>query len=113
MADPVHASVLTAARWPGVEIRLLVALQTVAAEGSFSHAARKLGYTQSAVSGQILALERAVGARLLDRVRGARSVELTSEGRILVQHASVITARLGAAQAEIEALRGSPRLRAV
>jgi hypothetical protein len=56
MADPVHTSVLTAARWPGVEIRLLVALQTVAAEGSFSHAARKLGYTQSAVSGQILAL---------------------------------------------------------
>jgi molybdate transport repressor ModE-like protein len=113
VADPIHAPVLTAVRWPGVEIRLLVALQAVAAEGSFSHAARKLGYTQSAVSGQIIALERAVGARLLDRVRGARSVELTSEGRILVQHASVITARLGAAQAEIEALRGSPRLRAV
>jgi molybdate transport repressor ModE-like protein len=113
MADRIHKAPLTATRWPGVEIRLLVALQAVAAEGSFSHAARKLGYTQSAVSGQIIALERAVGARLLDRVRGARSVELTSEGRILVQHASAITARLDAAQAEIEALRGSPRLRAV
>jgi DNA-binding transcriptional LysR family regulator len=113
VADPVHATGLTTTRWPGVEIRLLVALQAVAAERSFSHAAHKLGYTQSAVSGQILALERAVGARLLDRVRGARSVELTSEGRILVQHASVITARLDAAQREIDALRGSPRLRAV
>ena len=113
MADRLHAAPLSATRWPGVEIRLLVALQAVAAEGSFSHAARKLGYTQSAVSGQIIALERAVGARLLDRVRGARSVELTPEGRILVQHASAITARLDAAQAEIEALRGSPRLRAL
>ena len=113
MADRLHARVVNATAWPGVEIRLLVALQAVAAEGSFSHAAHKLGYTQSAVSGQIIALERAVGARLLDRVRGARSVELTSEGRILVQHAAAITARLGAAQAEIEALRGSRLLRAV
>jgi len=102
---------MTAAPWPGVEIRLLVALKTVATTGSFSLAARRLGYTQSAVSGQIIALERAVGTRLIDRVRGARSVGLTPAGGVLLRHAEEITARLAAAQAELEALRGSPRLR--
>jgi molybdate transport repressor ModE-like protein len=96
---------VSAAPWPGVEIRLLVALEGVASAGSFSRAARTLGYTQSAVSGQILALERAVGARLVDRVRGARSVRLTPEGDVLLQHASAITERLAAAQTEIRALR--------
>ena len=97
---------MTAAPWPGVEIRLLVALEGVATAGSFSLAARELGYTQSAVSGQILALERAVGARLVDRVRGARSVRLTREGAVLLHHATAITARLAAAQTEIRALGG-------
>jgi DNA-binding transcriptional LysR family regulator len=96
---------MTATPWPGVEIRLLVALESVAAAGSFSLAARRLGYTQSAVSGQIIALERAVGSRLVDRVRGARSVRLTPEGGVLLRHAEEITARLAAAQSELHALR--------
>ena len=96
---------MNATPWPGVEIRLLVALRSVASAGSFSLAARQLGYTQSAVSGQILALERAVGARLVDRVRGARSVRLTAEGDVLLQHATAITARLAVAQTELRALR--------
>jgi molybdate transport repressor ModE-like protein len=98
---------VNATPWPGVEIRLLVALRSVASTGSFSLAARQLGYTQSAVSGQILALERAVGARLVDRVRGARSVRLTTEGDVLLQHATAITARLAVAQTELRALRAS------
>ena len=101
------------APWPGVEIRLLVALERVAAAGSFSGAAQQLGYTQSAVSGQIVALERAVGARLIERVRGGRSLRLTREGEALCRHAVAITARVAAAQAELAGLRDSPRLRAV
>jgi DNA-binding transcriptional LysR family regulator len=93
--------------WPGVEIRLLVALERVGTTGSFSRAATELGYTQSAVSGQISALERAVGVRLVDRVRGARSVGLTKEGAVLYRHAVDITSRLWSAHAELEALRAA------
>ena len=93
--------------WPGVELRLLVALEGVGSTGSFSRAAAQLGYTQSAVSGQISALERAVGARLVDRVRGARSVCLTPEGVVLYRHAVDITSRLWSAHAELESLRAA------
>src|SRR3954447_17361645 len=98
--------------WHGVELRHLIALRAVAAERSFSAAARSLGYTQSAVSGQILALERLIGARLFVRVRGTRPLELTAEGRILLGHASAILERLQAAQLEISCAHDpEPRLR--
>src|SRR3954469_25851138 len=86
--------------WPGVEIRLLVALKRVGTTGSFSRAATQLGYTQSAVSGQISALRSAVGAGVVDRVRSTRSVHLTAEGAVLYRHAVDITSRLWAAHAE-------------
>jgi DNA-binding transcriptional LysR family regulator len=95
--------------WHGVELRHLIALRAVAAERSFSAAARMLGYTQSAVSGQILALERLIGARLFVRVRGTRPLELTEEGSVLLGHAIAILARLEAAQAEMGAVRDRPQ----
>jgi DNA-binding transcriptional LysR family regulator len=95
--------------WHGVELRHLIALRAVAAERSFSAAARTLGYTQSAVSGQILALERLIGARLFVRVRGTRPLELTEEGRVLLGHAIAILARLEAAQAEMGAVQERPQ----
>jgi molybdenum-dependent DNA-binding transcriptional regulator ModE len=104
MADRLYETPLSfGSPWPGVEIRMLVALERVAATGSFSRAAAQLGYTQSAVSGQIGALERAVGVRLVDRVRGARTVGLTAEGVVLYRHAVEITARLRSAHAELAA----------
>src|SRR5438094_963796 len=84
-------------QWLGVELRHLAALEAVAEEGSFGRAARRLGYTQSAVSQQIAHLEKIVGARLLERPGGPRAVSLTDAGRLLLRHADAIVARLAAA----------------
>jgi len=89
--------------WLGVELRHLAALQAVAEEGSFGRAAERLGYTQSAVSQQIQALERIVGQRLVERPGGPRRVSLTEAGELLLRHAEGIVARLQAAQADLAA----------
>ena len=91
-------------RWLGLDLRHLVALKTIADEGSFGKAAERLGYTQSAVSQQIAALERIVGLRLIERPGGPRPVSLTEAGRILLRHADAIQARLLAAKADMSAL---------
>jgi|SRR5215208_1096111 molybdate transport repressor ModE-like protein len=90
----------------GVELRHLVALQAVAREGSFGRAARSLGYTQSAVSQQIAALERAVGERLVERPGGPKPVSLTEAGELLLRHANAIVARMQAAAADLAAFSG-------
>jgi DNA-binding transcriptional LysR family regulator len=99
--------------WHGVELRHLAALEAIATTGSFSAAGARTGYSQSAISGQIAKLERIVGARLIARLRGSRKVALTPEGQVLLDHARVITARLGAAKAELSTMidEGRPTLR--
>lgn len=82
-----------------------MALKAIADEGSFGRAAARLGYTQSAVSQQIAALERIVGLRLVERPGGPRPVALTEAGRVLVRHADAIHARLQAAKADMAALQ--------
>jgi DNA-binding transcriptional LysR family regulator len=89
--------------WAGLELRHLIALQAVAEERSFGRAADRLGYTQSAVSHQIAALEGLVGERVIERGRGQRSIELTQAGALLARHADAIVARLRAAQADYAA----------
>jgi DNA-binding transcriptional LysR family regulator len=89
--------------WLGVELRHLAALQAVAEEESFGRGAERLGYTQSAVSQQIQALERIVGQRLVERPGGPRRVSLTEAGELLRRHAAGIVARLQAAQADLAA----------
>ena len=91
-------------RWLGIELRHFLALEAVAREGSFGKAATALGYTQSAVSQQIAALERIVGQRLVERPGGPRPVSLTEAGRLLLTHADAIAARVAAAQADLDAL---------
>src|SRR4051812_25994980 len=99
--------------WHGVELRHLAALEAIAACGSFSAAGARTGYSQSAISGQIAKLEQIVGARLIARLRGSRNVALTPEGEVLLEHARVINARLGAARADISNMLddGCPTLR--
>ena len=92
------------ASWVGLEIRHLQALEAVAREGSFRGAAQRLGYVQSAISHQILALERVVGTTLVQRTRGSRRSVLTPAGEAVLEHASAILARVRAAQVDLTAL---------
>jgi DNA-binding transcriptional LysR family regulator len=89
--------------WLGVELRHLAAFEAVATEGSFRRAAVKLGYGQSAISQQIAALEKAVGARLIERSPGLGGLSLTPAGELLLGHASAILSRLQAAEADVSA----------
>lgn len=65
-----------------MELRHLATLVKIAELGSFSAAARELGYTQSTVTMQMQALERDLDAPLFDRI--GRSVHLTENGRVAV-----------------------------
>jgi DNA-binding transcriptional LysR family regulator len=95
---------LTLMNFRNVELRHLAALEAVGRTHSFVAAARELGYTQSAISQQIAALERAVGQRLVERPGGPRPVALTEAGTLLLRHADSIVAQLDAAEADMAAL---------
>jgi DNA-binding transcriptional LysR family regulator len=95
---------MAANSWLRLELRYLAALEAIAATGSFGGAADELGYTQSAVSQQIAALERLIGQALIDRPGGRRPVGLTQAGSLLLEHAEAALARLRMAQAQLEAL---------
>ena len=90
--------------WIGIELRHFAALEAVIEEASFNRAAQRLGYTQSAVSQQIAALERAVGQTLVERRGRARPVAPTEAGRRLLEHVRAIASRLDAAQVDLAAL---------
>ena len=90
--------------WIGIELRHFLALEAVAQESSFNRAAAKLGYTQSAISQQIAALERIVGQKLIERPTGAQPRRLTRAGEVLIEHAHAIGVRLASAQADLESL---------
>ncbi|MGW0699078.1 LysR family transcriptional regulator [Streptomyces sp. NPDC002867] len=83
---------------------LLRTFVTVVRVGSFSAAARELGYTQSAVSQHIAALEHDLGAPLLLR----RPVVPTEAGARLLEHAGPLLLRLDAARADIARLLSAP-----
>jgi DNA-binding transcriptional LysR family regulator len=90
---------------PDLELRHLLALSAVAKERTFARAADRLGYTQSAVSQQIAALERVVGGSVFDRPGGPRPVELTPLGTLLLRHADDVLGRLGSLGDDLERFR--------
>lgn len=71
-------------------------LRHVAQTGSFAAAGENLGYSQSAVSRQIAALEKAVGETLFER--GRRGVILTDAGEVLLSTATRVVGELDGAQ---------------
>jgi DNA-binding transcriptional LysR family regulator len=88
-----------------LDLRHLVALDAVAAEGTFARAAERLGYTQSAVSQQIAALERTVGQKVFDRPGGPRPVELTPFGAELLRGGRDLLVRVEALADELDRFR--------
>jgi molybdate transport repressor ModE-like protein len=87
-----------------LDSRRLRVLLHVARTGSLAAAAAELGYTPSAVSQQIRALERELGTVVLER-RG-RGVVLTEPGQALAVHAQSVLDELRAAEAAVEAIAG-------
>lgn len=100
-----HTDSHPADNWFGVEVRHLAALEAVARVGSFGRAADELGYTQSAVSQQIAALERIVGEKLVERPGGPRAISMTEAGTLMLRHAEAVVNRLAAARADMLALQ--------
>jgi DNA-binding transcriptional LysR family regulator len=84
-----------------LDVHRLRLLQEFAERGTIAATAAALGYTPSAVSQQLAALEREAGAALLDR--SARSAELTDAGRRLAGRAAEILALIEAAEADLAA----------
>ncbi|MGW5425133.1 LysR family transcriptional regulator [Streptomyces sp. NPDC003943] len=84
---------------------LLRTFVAVARLASFSEAARDLGYTQSAVSQHIAALEADLGLPLLTR----RPVAPTPAGERLLEHAGSLLLRLDAARVDLARFAAAPR----
>ena len=89
-----------------LDLHRLRLLKEFADRGSIAAVAASLGYTPSAVSQQLAALEREAGAALLDRT--ARSAELTDTGRRLAGHAEHILTAVEAAEADVSAQTQEP-----
>src|SRR5437868_6357010 len=81
--------------------RRVLTFRAVAHHRSFSAAARELSLSQPSVSTQVAALEREVGARLLEREPGG--LRLTPEGGILLEHADAIADRFRLAGEQLTA----------
>src|SRR6202167_4374364 len=94
-----------------LDLHRLRLLQEFAARASIAGPAAVLGYTPSAVSQQLAALEREAGIALLDR--SARRAELTDAGRRLAGHAARILALVEEAETDLSAQAQEPAGRVV
>lgn len=71
-----------------MDIKTLKSFIHVAELGSFTKAAKELGYAQSTISSQIKQLEIELGAHLLERIN--HTVTLTSKGKEILKYAHQI-----------------------
>ncbi|MBB5917237.1 DNA-binding transcriptional LysR family regulator [Nocardia transvalensis] len=81
-------------------------VREAARTGSFSRAAERLGYTQSAISRQVTLMEQAAGGPLFERL--ARGVRPTAAGRIVLRHADALLDGLDTVRDELRDLGDRP-----
>ena len=81
----------------------LLTLWQIGRSGSFSAAARTLGWSQPAISQQITRLEKQTGLTLVRRT--SHGVELTDAGEMLARHGGMIAERLSRAAHELDDFR--------
>ena len=77
-------------------------IREIALSGSFTAAARLLGYSQPAISRQVAAMEAAAGYPLF--IREPRGVRVSAAGAVVVGHAGRILAGVDALQQDLAAL---------
>jgi LysR family transcriptional regulator, regulator for metE and metH len=93
-----------------LDVRHMRLVRTIAQEGSVTRAASRLNTTQSALSHQLLNLERVLGLKMFDRI-GKRMLA-TAAAESLLQTSTEVLQLLGAAERELRALSGGrPSLR--
>ena len=83
----------------GISLRALQVFAAVEETGSLTAAAARLGGTRSAVSQQVTNLEKAVGARLIDRM--SRPAILTPAGKVVLRHAQRMLQVISEVQTEL------------
>ena len=86
-----------------LDLRRLRVLREVALRGTIAAAADALGFTPSAISQQLTALERESGSVLLERI--GRGVRLTDAGQVLVERTEPVLVALEEAKAALESSR--------
>ncbi|MFH8804579.1 LysR family transcriptional regulator [Streptomyces sp. NPDC017936] len=86
-----------------LDVRRMQVLRAVITSGSVTAAAAHLGYTPSAISQQISALEKETGMTLLRRA--GRGVAPTAAGLLLTRYTAVISQHLAEAETALADLR--------
>lgn len=86
-----------------LDVHRLRIFRSVVASGSVQAAAANLGYTPSAVSQHLTALQRETGLTLI--ARSGRGIRPTAAGRALATHADDVLARIGVAESFVADLR--------
>jgi len=85
----------------------VLTFRAVAHHRSFTQAAQELALSQPSVSHQVAALEREIGARLLNR--GPGGLQLTRAGALLLEHADAISARFDLAALQLAEIADDER----
>lgn len=88
-----------------LDARRLRVFRAVVASGSVSQAAANLGYTPSAISQHVAALQRETGLQLIER--NGRGIEPTTTGQLLADAAGEALERLAALDSVVADLRES------